>query len=98
MAHTMKSNKLDFDNLDWKTNYTAWDAYAASKLANVYFTKELAKRLSAESVTHVKVVSLHPGVVRTELARNMANCCFYCVSILMAPIMYMMTLSPWYGA
>jgi len=88
--------KLDFDNLDWKTNYTDWDAYAASKLANIYFTKALAKRLSAEEVTHVKVVSLHPGLVRTELWRNIAN--FSCITTCLIPFTYMGSISPWYGA
>lgn len=41
------------------------DAYEQSKLANVYFTRQLALELPS----NVKTVSLHPGVVRTEITR-----------------------------
>ena len=73
MAHTMGTNKLNFDDLMWENNYNSWGAYGASKLANVYFTRQLAKRLQDENVTNVKVCSLHPGVVRTELGRYMED-------------------------
>ena len=42
MAHTMGTNRLNFDDLMWETKYNDWGAYGASKLANVYFTKKLA--------------------------------------------------------
>ena len=50
MAHTFGTNSLNLDDLMWKESYPSngWAAYGASKLANVYFTKELAKRLLAE--------------------------------------------------
>lgn len=48
-------------------NYQPWDAYGQSKLANIMFTYQLAKRLKpADNIT---VNALHPGVVRTELGR-----------------------------
>ena len=57
---------MGFDDLQWENRkYTAIGAYEQSKLANVYFTRHLATLLPA----NVKTVSLHPGVVRTELAR-----------------------------
>ena len=71
MAHTMGSNKLNFDDLHCEKSYTPWDAYAASKLSNVYFARELGNRLEKSGVSHVKTCSLHPGVVRTELGRYM---------------------------
>ena len=43
------------------------DAYGQSKLANVLFTKELARRLKG---TGIAATSLHPGVVETELVRE----------------------------
>ncbi len=47
--------------------YSRFDAYGDSKLANVLFTRELAKRLPQG----VDAFAVHPGVVRTSLARNM---------------------------
>jgi len=67
LAHTSaKNNKLNFNDLNWKDSYKDWDAYSASKLSNIYFTKELAKRYP-----EIKACSVHPGVVRTELGRYM---------------------------
>ncbi|XP_054257520.1 retinol dehydrogenase 13-like, partial [Macrosteles quadrilineatus] len=61
--------KFDFEDLNWKTrSYSALRAYQQSKLANVLFSKELARRLKDKNVT---TYSLHPGVIRTELGRHM---------------------------
>jgi NAD(P)-dependent dehydrogenase (short-subunit alcohol dehydrogenase family) len=61
---------LDFDDLTWeKRGYRAWRAYGDSKIANIYFTKELARRL-AENGSRVIVTSAHPGWTATELQRN----------------------------
>lgn len=49
--------------------YDEGAAYSQSKLANVLFARELAKRLDGTGVT---VNSLHPGVVDTELMRHMS--------------------------
>lgn len=54
------SGALHFDDLMGARHYTAWRAYAQSKLANVVFTYELARRLHGTGVT---VNCLHPGVV-----------------------------------
>jgi len=55
--------KLDFDDLQSKQRYDGFGAYAKSKLANVLFTCELARRLSGSGVT---ANSLHPGVVASR--------------------------------
>lgn len=55
---------LDFDDLGFEQGYTTMKAYARSKLANVLFTRELAKRLEGRGVT---VNALHPGVVATHI-------------------------------
>ena len=61
--------KLDFEDMMWaKTRYNSMLAYGRSKLANVMFSRELAKRLVGSGVT---VCSLHPGTIRTELSRYM---------------------------
>ena len=65
-AHT--GAKIDFDDLQGESGYgVGMGAYGQSKLANVLFTNELARRLEGENVT---VNSLHPGVVRTGFGRN----------------------------
>lgn len=60
-------SKLDLDDLQNKHSYNAWDAYSQSKLANLYFTYELARRLEKSEVT---VNALHPGVVATNFGRS----------------------------
>lgn len=59
-AHTM--GRIDFDDLQGERAYSGSRAYDQSKLANVLFTYELARRLPATSVT---ANALHPGVVST---------------------------------
>ncbi|XP_048376480.1 retinol dehydrogenase 11 isoform X2 [Stegostoma tigrinum] len=65
-AHTMGS--INFDDLNSEKSYNSVKAYAQSKLANIMFTRELARKLEG---TGVSVFSLHPGVVQTELARHL---------------------------
>jgi retinol dehydrogenase 14 len=56
---------LDFDDLGYaKGGYWIMRAYARSKLANVIFTRDLARRLAGTKVT---VTSLHPGAVATNI-------------------------------
>jgi NAD(P)-dependent dehydrogenase (short-subunit alcohol dehydrogenase family) len=57
---------LDFDDLMSKRRYGVMRVYGSSKLANILFTRELAKRLAGTSVT---VNALHPGVVRTHIGQ-----------------------------
>ena len=61
---------LDFEDMMWKKRYNAHLAYCRSKLANVMFARELAKRLSGSGVT---VYAIHPGSVNTELTRHMLS-------------------------
>jgi NAD(P)-dependent dehydrogenase (short-subunit alcohol dehydrogenase family) len=58
---------LDFDNLQNKRLYNGWRAYAASKLANVLFTYELARRVN---VGEIVANAVHPGTVATGFARE----------------------------
>lgn len=67
IAHAWFATSFNFDNMNGEKFYKKWDAYAQSKLANVMFTRELAKRLEGTGVT---ANSLHPGAVRTELQRH----------------------------
>lgn len=59
-------NKADLNTET--TSYSAFTAYCQSKLANVLFTRSLSQRLAGTGVT---ANSLHPGAVRTEIARHM---------------------------
>lgn len=59
--HT-RSRGIDFDDLQMQHNYGAVRAYADTKLANVYFTRELARRWP-----ELTSYAVHPGGVRTEL-------------------------------
>ncbi len=62
------SEGIDFDDLSGEKRYSAWRNYGQSKLANILFARELAKRLKGTS----KVANaLHPGVIQTNLARHM---------------------------
>jgi NAD(P)-dependent dehydrogenase (short-subunit alcohol dehydrogenase family) len=62
------SGRMRWGDLHGERSYSAWDAYAQSKLANVLFTRALARRLEGDDVT---ANCLHPGVVRTRLERGM---------------------------
>jgi len=58
---------LKFDDLGGERSYGGMSSYGQSKLANVLFTYELARRLAG---TGVAVNCVHPGAVATNLARN----------------------------
>ncbi len=55
--------KLDFDDLQCAKGYSGWKAYGRSKLANILFTRELARRLAGSGVT---ANCLHPGLVASR--------------------------------
>jgi retinol dehydrogenase 14 len=59
-AHTQ--GRIDFDDLQEAQSYSGARAYNQSKLANILFTYELARRLGATSVT---ANAVHPGLVST---------------------------------
>lgn len=58
---------LNFDDLQNRKSYRAMRVYAQSKLANILFTRELARRLEGSGVT---ANCLHPGVVRSDLGAD----------------------------
>jgi WW domain-containing oxidoreductase len=59
---------IQFDNLDGRRGYVPFRAYGQSKLANLLFAKELARRFAGTQKT---ANAVHPGVIRTELGRSM---------------------------
>ena len=59
--------RLDFDDLMCERRYAGFLAYGRSKLANILFTRELARRLEGTGVT---ANCLHPGVIGSNFGRN----------------------------
>jgi len=63
------ASRINFDDVEGKKSYSPFGAYCHSKLANVLFTRELARRLQ-ESGSTVTANCLHPGFVRTNFMQN----------------------------
>jgi retinol dehydrogenase 12 len=64
-AHTRA--RLDFDDLNAERGYDGWRAYCRSKLCNVLFNLEIARRLAGTATT---ANALHPGVIATGFGRE----------------------------
>ncbi len=68
-AHTMAPRGgIEFDNLSGARGYSAWKQYGQSKMANILFAKELARRFEG---TKRVANAVHPGVIQTNLGRHM---------------------------
>ncbi|MEH1940881.1 MAG: SDR family NAD(P)-dependent oxidoreductase [Nostoc sp.] len=79
-AHTI--GKIDFDDLNWeKRSYAKWKAYGDSKLANLYFTYELDRKLKDNGIDTL-VTASHPGWTATELQRTSGGIVEYLNGIL----------------
>jgi NAD(P)-dependent dehydrogenase (short-subunit alcohol dehydrogenase family) len=68
-AHTTARNGLDFDDLDWERRRygRGFGVYSATKLMNILFTRELARRSDPDVLT---ANALHPGFVASNFARE----------------------------
>ncbi|MGH1341816.1 MAG: SDR family oxidoreductase [Nannocystales bacterium] len=90
-----REGKIDLDDLFFeKRDYDGWEAYAQSKLANVLHAQGLAKRLESTGVT---AVSVHPGWVRTNLARHSMP--VWVQNYILRPVLGIMgMIEPWQGA
>ena len=63
-----RGGRLDLDDLDYeRRRYSSMQAYGTTKLENILFTRELARRLDGTGVT---AVCLHPGTVLTGFGRD----------------------------
>jgi NAD(P)-dependent dehydrogenase (short-subunit alcohol dehydrogenase family) len=73
-TYGLAKNGFDFDDMfcDASRNYTLFSQYAQTKLANILFAKELAKRHP-----NVQSWAVHPGLVRTDVVRNMPWYLYY---------------------
>jgi NAD(P)-dependent dehydrogenase (short-subunit alcohol dehydrogenase family) len=67
VGHRIRA-RINFDDLQWERSYSRVGAYGQSKLANLMFTYELQRRLSAAGTTIA--VAAHPGLAATELMRH----------------------------
>src|SRR5574337_1009265 len=61
------SARLDFDDLQLERGYSGYEAYGRSKLANILFTRELARRLAGTGVT---ANAFHPGFVASRFGND----------------------------
>eukprot|EP00899_Mesostigma_viride_P020827 jgi/Mesvir1/28746/Mv19715-RA.1 len=93
-AHSF--GKINFDDIMSNNKYEPWPAYGQSKLANILFTYELARRLPTN--THVTANCLHPGLVATELGRYLLPANVNIFQQLMFGAMRMMAKTPEQGA
>jgi len=93
LVHEWSPYKINFADLMLEKEYTADYAYRQSKLANILFSRQLAKNLAATGVT---TYSLHPGVVRTELTREIPK--FPVLSQLLYALTWSFFKSPVEGA
>jgi len=71
-AYKMGKETIQFDDLNFDHNYTAWNAYAQSKLAQVMFAFELQRRIESAGKL-VNVYVCHPGASRTNLLQDTAS-------------------------
>jgi NAD(P)-dependent dehydrogenase (short-subunit alcohol dehydrogenase family) len=82
--------RLDFDDLQGARSFSVMGAYGRSKLCNILFTRELARRLAGTGVT---ANCLHPGVVATRFGSEAGG-----LLGLMMPLVRRLSISPARGA
>ncbi|XP_023186061.1 retinol dehydrogenase 13-like isoform X2 [Xiphophorus maculatus] len=93
IAH--RGGQINFDDLFFSRRpYNALESYRQSKLANVLFTRELARRLRGSGVS---AFCLHPGVIRTELGRHVEGWFPLLGALLRLPALLLMK-TPWEGS
>ncbi|MCS7060900.1 MAG: SDR family oxidoreductase [Anaerolineae bacterium] len=88
-AHRMA--KMDFDDIEGQRRYSGWRMYGQSKLANILFTRELARRLQGAPIT---ANALHPGFVATRFGHNNGGL----ASLAMKALQKIAALTPEQGA
>ncbi len=79
-----RMGRIDFDDLQGERDFSGQRAYNQSKLADVLFTFELARRLKGTGVT---ANTLHPGLVRTAFAAEDSSAAWKVMIPLMRPFM-----------
>ena len=64
----LQSGSINFDDIEYKHNFSGWEAYRQSKLALILFTRYLAQKLKETNIT---ANCVHPGMTNTNLFRNL---------------------------
>ena len=82
--------QLDLDDLQSEKKFSSMRTYGGSKLANILFTNELARRLEGRDV---QVWSLHPGAVATRLGANNGG-----IAKILLPVLALFFKTPMQGA
>lgn len=93
IAH--RRGSIRFDDLNSESKYHAAKAYKQSKLAQALFTKELSRRLSGSGVT---AYSVHPGIVRTKIDRNISYYSSYVAKVWVKPWFWFFHKTPEQGS
>jgi NAD(P)-dependent dehydrogenase (short-subunit alcohol dehydrogenase family) len=73
-----RGNKLNFDDLQSAKSYSSFAVYGRSKLMNILFTRELAKRLAGTGIT---ANCLHPGIVGSNFGHESGGLISFAVKI-----------------
>jgi len=80
-----KPKKIDLDNFHFtkEGSYGSWASYGQSKASNVMFASELNRKLSKDLKNDNKIIvcSLHPGVILTELNREMSSLINFSITV-----------------
>jgi NAD(P)-dependent dehydrogenase (short-subunit alcohol dehydrogenase family) len=71
-SNAHRAGRLNFDDLQSARHYQKMAAYGRSKLANLMFTYELQRRLSAAGAWTIALAA-HPGTARTDLTRHLSG-------------------------
>ena len=93
-SNAHRQGRIDVDDLQGERAYSGSRAYNQSKLANILFTYELARRLSTDQVSMVTANTLHPGVVSTAFGAEDAGT----LQRLFVPLFRPLMKSPTQGA
>ncbi|KAH8373051.1 hypothetical protein KR009_011199 [Drosophila setifemur] len=93
LAHTR--GEINTGDLNSEKSYDESKAYAQSKLANIMFTRELARRLEGTKVT---ANALHPGVVDTKIIRHMGFFNNFLAGLFVKPLFWPFVKTPKNGA
>ncbi|WP_434055357.1 MAG: SDR family oxidoreductase [Roseibium sp.] len=84
-GYKMGDNRIRFEDLNYDQNYSAWNAYAQSKLAQMVFGYELQRRVRAAGRS-VEVHVCHPGASRTGLIRDTAGIVTRLLAVMLSPL------------